>query len=223
MNCRYKAVLFDLDGTLLDTAPDLRGAANYVLGVYGLGPISDDEARARASDGMRALLLAGIPEKDLGKYNFAEMRALFLLYYRDHIADLTRLFPGTAALIAGLSARGVPWGVVTSKPDALARRVLGKFPELAGAGVIVGGDALPRAKPDPEPLLHACAALGVPPARCVYVGDHVRDVEAGHNAGMPAVLALWGYLEDKSRPEVFGADFAARDFAGLAAILGIDL
>ena len=223
MSSNYEAVLFDLDGTLLDTALDLGKATNHVLSLYNRGPISDDTARMYASDGMRALLKSGIPEEEQAQYDFEKMRLEFLPYYREHIADRTCYFDGTAELINALKKNGIPYAVVTSKPDHLACRVLGKFKELSDIGVIVGCDTLPVSKPNPEPLLYACRKLNVEPKNCLYVGDHIRDIEAGHNADMKTALALWGYIRDKEHPEVFGADFVAKDFRELAGIIGISL
>lgn len=222
-NSKYEAVLFDLDGTLLDTALDLGKATSHVLSLYGLPPISDETARTHASDGMRALLRSGIPESEHHKYDFEAMRLQFLPYYHEHIADRTRYFDGTAELITALKRHGIPYAVVTSKPDRLACRVLGKFPELADIGVIVGCDTLPVSKPNPEPLFYACRKLNVTPEKCLYVGDHIRDIEAGHNAGMKTALALWGYIKDKSNPQAFGADYIAEDFKQLAQIIGVEI
>lgn len=222
MNSKYEAVLFDLDGTLLDTALDLGNATNYVLSLYGQGPISDETARNHASDGMRALLKSGIPESEHGSYDFETMRLQFLPYYHEHIADRTAYFDGTEEFIRKLKKNGIPYAVVTSKPDHLACKVLGKFSELADIKVIVGCDTLPVSKPNPEPLFYACRKLNVNPQNCLYVGDHIRDIEAGRNAGMKTALALWGYIRDKSHPEVFGADFVARDFKDLASIIGLE-
>jgi phosphoglycolate phosphatase len=221
MTAKYEAVLFDLDGTLLDTALDLGKATNYVLGQHGVGPISDDTARAFASDGMRALLKSGIPESEHDRYDFEAMRKEFLPYYYDHIADRTVYFPETDRLINALKREHIPYAVVTSKPDHLARKVLSKFAELADIEVIVGCDTLPVSKPDPEPLFYACRQLKVNPAKCLYVGDHIRDIEAGHNAGMDTVLALWGYIRDKSSVGHFGAEYVAGDNRELAEIIGV--
>lgn len=225
-SCPYEAVLFDLDGTLLDTALDLGLATNHVLAKYGCPTsIDDNTARAFASDGMRALMRAGVAPEEQYKYDFEGMREDFLAFYYSHINVRTRFFPKMAELIRVLKAERIPFGIVTSKPHALAVELLSKFPELADLKIIVGCDLIPQSKPDPEPILYACRELKVDPLKCVYVGDHQRDIEAGHNAHMPAILAAWGYIKDKS-PEAlkaFGADFIAEDALALANILGLRL
>lgn len=220
---KFQAILFDLDGTLLDTALDLGLATNYVLAKYGQGPISDDTARDYASDGMRALMKSGIPKEKWSEYDFDAMRNDFLPYYHEHIADRTNYFKDMDKFISSLQSLNIPIAVVTSKPDHLAKKVLKKFKELSLIDVVIGCDTLPVSKPDPAPLIYACDKLGVNPAKCIYIGDHIRDIEAGHNANMPTVLAAWGYIKKGTDLKSFNADYIANDVYDLANIIGISI
>ncbi len=222
MTCKYAAVLFDLDGTLLDTALDLCATTNYVLQVYhSTSHIDDWIARHVASDGVYALLKAAIPEEEHMFYDFEAMRATFLEYYHEHINDRTIYFGDMQSLLQELKRQQVKIAVVTSKPHHLAVKLLSRFEELANE-VIVGGDAVPYTKPDPRPLLYACEQLHVRAEDCIYVGDHIRDIEAAHNAHMPAVLALWGYLRDRFHIDHYHADFVAKCPYELGHILGVE-
>ncbi len=187
------AVLFDLDGTLADTAGDLANAVNRVRGDRGLPPVPVADVRPHASSGARGMLGAalGVTPDDPG---YGELRDAFLAHYANGLAETTRLFDGVDALLAALDARGVAWGIVTNK----ATRFTGPVTEALGLAirtrVIVSGDTTPHAKPHPAPLLHAAAQLGVDAARCVYVGDDLRDVQAGNAAGMATIVAAYGYI-----------------------------
>ena len=207
---RYSAVLFDLDGTLLDTAPDLGNAANHVINRHGIpGGISDQRSRELASDGMRALLL----EASRGTLTAAEIEKLkpeFLTFYEEHIADRTMIFPEIPALLTALSESSIPAGVITNKPHGLALIILKKFRETSGISAIIGSRPDIRSKPHPDALLLAARTLNAVPETAIYVGDHPRDMEAAKNAGMTAVLAGWGYIPKSTSPESFGADFIAR-------------
>ena len=207
---RYSAILFDLDGTLLDTAPDLGNAASHVIRARGIsGGISDEKSRELASDGMRALLL----EASRGTLSASEIETLkpeFLAFYEQHIADRTMIFPGIPELMTALSESGIPAGVITNKPHNLALVILKKFRETSEIPAVIGSRPDIRSKPCPDALLLAARELNADPARAVYVGDHIRDMEAARNAGMTAVLAGWGYLPKSASRESFGADFVAR-------------
>jgi phosphoglycolate phosphatase len=188
-------VLFDLDGTLADTAGDLAGAVNRMREDRGLAPLAVDALRPHASSGARGLLGAGMgvaPDHDA----YRELRDEFLANYAAGLARTTRLFDGIDGVLDALDARGMRWGVVTNKAERFTRPVLSALGIDARAAVIVSGDTTPHAKPHPAPLLHAAAALGVAPKRCVYIGDDLRDVEAGNAAGMATIVAAYGYLGD---------------------------
>lgn len=203
------AVLFDLDGTLADTAGDLAEAVNRVRKDRGLVPVPVATVRRYASAGARGLLFAGMgvtPEDA----EFAALRDAFLLHYEACLAETTRLFAGVTKLLDTLEARGLAWGIVTNKAVRFTNPVVTALKLHSRARTIVSGDTTPHPKPHPEPLLHAARALEVPPARCVYVGDDLRDVQAGIAAGMPTLVARWGYLGNgephQSWPATGGAD-----------------
>ncbi|MEP7330147.1 MAG: phosphoglycolate phosphatase [Betaproteobacteria bacterium] len=187
------AVLFDLDGTLADSADDLAGALNSVRADAGLPPVPLDAVRAHASSGARGMLQAGMGiTPDHPRYN--ALREAFLDHYAANLAVNTRLFDGVDALLTHLTAHGFRWGIVTNKHTRFTVPVTAALALTGRAGVIVSGDTTPHAKPHPAPLLHAAAALQVAPAACVYVGDDLRDIEAGIAAGMPTLAAAYGYV-----------------------------
>lgn len=208
-----RAVLFDLDGTLVDSAPDLCNAVNRVLADLGRPPVALSRLRQVVSKGGRAMLSVALPDLD------AEARearlAPFLAYYGAALANDSVAFDGVAELLAALDARGIAWGIVTNKPEHLARGVVEGFGWTHRCHVLVGGDTLPKRKPDPAPLLFACRQLGIAPGEAIYVGDDQRDVEAARAAGMPSVAALWGYREPHEDPLQWGADHAFDLASGL--------
>jgi len=187
------AALFDLDGTLADTAPDLGLALNALRSRAGLAELSLESIRPQASNGVRGLLGLGfgIGPEDAA---FAELREAFLDIYMANLCNRTRLFDGMAELLAEIGKRGIPWGIVTNKPMRFTLPLV----EALGlnAGVIVGGDSCKHQKPHPEPLLHAAGKLGVLPSGCVYLGDDRRDTQASLAAGMTSIVANYGYLGD---------------------------
>ncbi|MHB1098529.1 MAG: HAD-IA family hydrolase [Burkholderiales bacterium] len=187
------AVLFDLDGTLADTAPDLGLALNALRIKAGLPELSLESIRPQASNGVRGLLGLGFgiaPEDDA----FAGLREAFLDIYMANLCNRTRLFDGMAELLDEIGKRGIPWGIVTNKP---MRFTLPLVDALGlDAGVIVGGDSCKHQKPHPEPLLYAARKLSVSPNECLYLGDDRRDTQASLAAGMTSVVANYGYLGD---------------------------
>ncbi|ODS64894.1 MAG: phosphoglycolate phosphatase [Arenimonas sp. SCN 70-307] len=201
------AVLFDLDGTLVDSAPDLARAANRVLADHGRPPVDYARLRAVVSKGGRAMLAVSFPDFDEAARE--ALLPVFLRYYGEGLADESVIFDGVDSLLAALDARGVRWGIVTNKPEGLARGVVEGFGWRTRCAVLVGGDTLATRKPDPGTLLHACAQLGIAPGDALYVGDDLRDIEAARAAGMPSVAALWGYREDGDDPHRWGADRVA--------------
>ncbi|MFO1282324.1 MAG: HAD-IA family hydrolase [Burkholderiales bacterium] len=199
------AVLFDLDGTLADTAGDLAQALNRVLADRGLDPLPLEQLRRHASAGARGLLGAGLglgPE-DAG---FADARDAFLRHYEAGLTRTTRLFDDVERVLAAIEDRGLSWGIVTNKAERYTGPVVLALGLAHRAGTIVCGDTTPHAKPHPAPLLHAASALRLPPSRCVYVGDDRRDVEAGNAAGMPTLVAGWGYLGNGGPPDDWPAN-----------------
>jgi phosphoglycolate phosphatase len=199
-----RAVLFDLDGTLLDTAPDLCAAANAIRADLALAPISIDAFRPVVSRGSRAMLSVALPQLDAAARE--GWVAPFLQRYASAIATQSGLFDGMSDVLAAIEADGACWGVVTNKPETLARALMRALKLEARCAVLVGGDTLPQRKPDPQPLWFACDQLGVDPRAAVYVGDDQRDIDAAHAAGMRALAAAWGYRDGESLIESWGAD-----------------
>jgi len=199
-------VLFDLDGTLVDSAPDLLAAANRVLADAGRAPLDLPTFRPVVSKGARAMLTLAFPDDDTSQ---REQRISALIaYYAGAIARHTRPFDGIESLLARIEDAGKHWGIVTNKSTALAREVVMAMGWSERCGALVGGDTLPVSKPDPAPLLHACAQLRIDPACCVYIGDDQRDIQAALAAGMPSAVALWGYRGTHEDPHAWGADVA---------------
>ncbi|MFC7004292.1 HAD-IA family hydrolase [Pseudobowmanella zhangzhouensis] len=187
-----KAVLFDLDGTLLDTARDLGAALNNMLARRGREPVSYAQYRQIGSDGANGMLALGFPE--LSSTERLALREEFLLEYRQQSHDQSVVFDGVAPLLSWLSEHNILWGIVTNKPEAITRELLPGYPEFNQSAVMVGGDTLSERKPHPAPLFYACEQINVVPQHCWYVGDAERDIIAGNQAGMQTVLAAWGYL-----------------------------
>jgi phosphoglycolate phosphatase len=205
-----RTVLFDLDGTLADTAPDLAHALNLLRAERALDPLDYALIRAEASHGSLALIRLGF-ERGPGDPGFDELRRRFLDIYAEHLCEHTRLFPGTAELLNELDARGLTWGIVTNKPAFLTDPLVDRLGLSGRAACVVSGDTTTNRKPHPEPMLHACRLAGREPAQCLYVGDAERDIEAGRQAGMPTAVALFGYIRDYEDPAGWGADAAIRE------------
>ncbi len=200
-----RAVLFDLDGTLADTAPDLAAALNRLLAERGRDAVPIERARPLTSSGARGMLRAGfgIDPQDA---DYETLKARFLELYAANVCGETRLFDGIGDLLGALERRSLPWGVVTNKAERFTFPLLEALALAARTGCVVGGDTTGQAKPHPEPLLHAARVLGVPPADCLYVGDDLRDIQAARAAGMRALAAAYGYLGEAGDPSAWGAD-----------------
>ena len=199
-------VLFDLDGTLLDSAPDFVATIDVLRAQRGDQPIAAGLLRPHVSRGARAMLAAAFPQLD--EVAREALVSPFLAIYREQLARHGAPFDGVEALLAAIEASGSRWGIVTNKPEALARALLPLLGWEARCAVLVGGDTLPQRKPDPLPLLHAAQELGVASRDCAYVGDDERDIIAARAAGMPSVAALWGYRLDDDDPVTWRADVA---------------
>ncbi|MEN9543591.1 MAG: phosphoglycolate phosphatase [Pseudomonadota bacterium] len=199
-----EAVLFDLDGTLADTAPDLGGALNRLRLRRGLAALPLEALRPVASAGARGLLAVGLgtTPQDPG---YEALRDEFLAEYEAALDRDSCLFAGTRALLDAIVARGLRWGVVTNKAMRFAAPVVRSL-DLGDAAVLIAGDSTAHPKPHPAPLLAACVLLGLRPAQCIYVGDDLRDVQAAHAAGMAAVAAGWGYLGEDGDAGRWGAE-----------------
>lgn len=199
------AVLFDLDGTLADTAADLGGALNRLRTEQGLEAMPLEVLRPYASHGVRGLLGAGLGLKPTDEA-YAGYAQRFLAYYAAALCVDTALYPGIAELIGQLEAHRLRWGVVTNKTSRFTLPLLAALGVARRAACVVSGDSAPRPKPHPAPLLMAADLVQTAPGRCIYVGDDLRDVEAGRAAGMPTVVAAYGYLGNDKPVEEWGAD-----------------
>ena len=215
----WQGVLFDLDGTLLDTAVDMAGALNDLRIEEGLSPLPFATIRPHASHGSTAMVQIGFGLPPGAA--FEAMRQRFLDRYAARIALETRLFPGGEALLLALEVAGLKWGVVTNKPAYLTDPLMAALELTPRAACIVSGDTLPQRKPHPAPLLHGAAQAGLDPAACVYVGDAERDVQAALAAGMTALVAHFGYLADTDRPDTWGAHGSVHSMADIATWLGL--
>lgn len=202
-----EVVLFDLDGTLVDSAADLLAAMNRLRADEDLPPLPMNGFRQVVSRGGKAMLAVAYPERDEVARDALLPR--FLAYYAEAAAVHSTPFEGVEPMLRAIEANGSRWGIVTNKPLHLARLVVAGMGWDGRCAVLVGGDSLPVKKPDPAPLLHACLALDIAPEHCVYVGDDERDIVAARGAGMKSVAALWGYRSDGDDPLVWRPDAAA--------------
>lgn len=188
-----KAVLFDLDGTFADTAPDLAAALNHTRASHNLPPLPLDVIRPQASHGSCGLLKLGFgiePEQP----GYDALRDIFLEYYERHICIHTRLFAGMAELVAILEQRGIKWGIVTNKPHRFTLPLMQALGMASRATCLISGDTCAHAKPHPEPMLKACELMNIAPAQCIYLGDDLRDMQAANAANMPGIIASYGYV-----------------------------
>lgn len=217
---RIRSVLFDLDGTLADTAPDLAFALNETLARYGRSPLAPELIRPQVSHGGTALIRLGFGLGP-GHPGFEERRDHLLRTYRANLHRTTRLFPNMETLLQRLDGHAIGWGVVTNKPSWLTEPLIAAMGLSQRAACVVCGDTLERRKPDPEPILHACERAGVRPDQCVYVGDAERDILAGRRAGTRTLIAAFGYLGESDRPDDWGADGAVADPLEILDWLGI--
>ncbi len=200
-----EAVLFDLDGTLIDSAPELGAAADRMRVARGMPSLPLTAYRSMAGAGARGMLgiAFGLTPQDAG---FDELREEFFRNYEACMLDGSHAFEGVPMLVAELVRRGLPWGVVTNKASRFTLPITRAMPLFASAGAIVCGDTTPHAKPHPAPLLEAARQLGVAPQRCIYVGDDQRDIVAGRAAGMRTVAVAYGYLGAEADHTLWGAD-----------------
>ena len=212
------AVLFDLDGTLVDSALDLGGAGNDLRERRGLPPLPLEVFRPLTGTGARGMLrvaLGTTPEDA----DFEALKDEYLAIYATRLTRLTRVFDAMAPVLDALDTAALPWGIVTNKHSRFAEPVVAGTGLATRSRVLVCGDTTARAKPFPDPLLEAARRLAVDPAHCLYVGDDLRDIQAGRAAGMGTVAAAWGYLGDGEPIEAWGADHLARTPAGLLEAL----
>ncbi len=195
-----KAILFDLDGTFADTAPDLAAALNHTRATRNLPPLPLEVLRPQASHGSRGLLKVGFDiEPEATDFNV--LRDIFLDYYARNICIHTKLFAGTADLIDALEQRNIKWGIVTNKPHRFTLPLMQALGYADRAACLISGDTCTQAKPHPEPLLKACQIIGINPAQCLYLGDDPRDMQAANAAGMRGIIANYGYVSDDASVE----------------------
>lgn len=204
-NHALRTILFDLDGTLADTAPDLAFALNAVLQEQNRMPLPFEAIRPVVSHGATALIRLGF-QIEPNDATFEPLRLRLLDIYRKHLTRHTRLFPGIEELLGAIEQRGMNWGVVTNKPAWLTDPLLEQIGLTARAACVVSGDTVAERKPHPAPMLHACHLAGSAAHECVYVGDAARDIEAGKRAGMKTLVALFGYIGADEQPDNWGAD-----------------
>jgi phosphoglycolate phosphatase len=200
---KIKTVLFDLDGTLADTAPDLAAALNHVLKNHNCDPLPYETIRPIVSHGGMALITLGFGKEHP---EFDVLYKELLQHYRVNIANETTLFSGMNDLLLELDKMNISWGVVTNKPAWLTEPLMDALNLSSRAVAIVSGDTLEQRKPHPAPLLHACEQAGSKASECIYVGDAERDIEAGNRAGMFTIVALFGYISKDEAPENWGAN-----------------
>ncbi len=204
-NARVQAVLFDLDGTLADTSPDMTDALNILFQRYNKPTLDYQSVRPHTSRGSVAMIQLGFDEP-LEEQHSMQLRDEFLEIYAENLCKQTKLFPGIYELLDSLDEFEIPWGIVTNKPGALAEPLVQELGIAFRAVCMVSGDSLSRRKPDPDQLYHAANMLGVSEQNTVYMGDDPRDVQAGKAAGMQTAVAAYGYIQDNQNPENWGSD-----------------
>lgn len=214
----FEAVLFDLDGTLADTAPDLGGALNRLRSEAGLAPLPLSLLRPYASQGVRGLLRVGFGIAP-GDTDYERLSTRFLEFYAAAICVETRLFGGIPDLLTTLEAAGIAWGIVTNKRERYTHPLIAALGLEGRAACVVSGDTTAEAKPSPLPILYACERLDCSPARTLYVGDDRRDIEAGRAAGTRTAAASYGYLGDGGAVSDWRPDFVADHPDDLARII----
>ena len=217
---RAAGVLFDLDGTFADTAPDLADALNHTLERHGRTPLPYERIRPIVSHGGAALIRLGFgltPEDA----DFDHFKQDLLDHYEHNLCARTRLFDGMDQVLASLEASGIAWGIVTNKPAWLTDPLMSALGLDRRAASIVSGDTCANRKPHPEPILCACRDMGVEPARSIYVGDAERDIAAGRAAGTATIAALYGYLLEDDNPDAWNADARIDAPADLLGLLGL--
>jgi N-acetyl-D-muramate 6-phosphate phosphatase len=202
---KITAILFDLDGTLLDTAPDLANALNHILIAKKIEPLPVTAIRSVISEGAAGLLKLGL-NISTHDSEYSQTHEQLIDYYSQHICHQTQLFPGVTTLLHYLEKNNIPWGIVTNKSTSLTSQLINSFPLLKKAKCIIAGDTLEYNKPHPKPLLHASECMQQAPENCLYVGDAQRDIKSAKAAGMLSAVALYGYINKKTNPKRWEAN-----------------
>jgi phosphoglycolate phosphatase len=213
----YNAVLFDLDGTLVDTAPDMVAVLQHLQHQHGVEPAPYELARANVSNGAIGLLTIGFPEIEIEFGD--ELHQEYLERYAEMICEESRVFDSLAELLNDLENLRCPWGVVTNKPEQLTNPLLAALSLADRSACIISGDTLSVRKPDPAPLLLACDLIGVDPEASIYIGDAERDIQAGRRAGMATIAAGYGYITADDDPREWDADVIATTTEELSQIV----
>jgi 2-phosphoglycolate phosphatase len=200
LNKNIKAVLFDLDGTLLDTAVDIASAINAVLTSLNRDKLTNAQVRSYAGKGAKGLLQLGL-QLEADNPDFEKRSQEFLNHYEKYMLETTQLFAGMEQVLAWLEEKKIPWGIVTNKPHRFTVKILEGLLLTHRAACVVSGDSLKNSKPHPEPILHACKLLNVDPSNVLYVGDAEIDIIASHAAGVTSLAALYGYITEDDNPQ----------------------
>jgi phosphoglycolate phosphatase len=213
----FDLVLFDLDGTLVDTAPDMVETLQEMQTDHGYDPVAYDLGRSNVSNGAMGLLRIGFP--DIGEEGRTILLGEYIERYADRVCELSTVFAGLEALLDNLDEAGCLWGVVTNKPERLTKPLLDELGLADRSACTISGDTLPVRKPEPGPILLGCDIAGVDAYRAIYVGDAARDIEAGLRAGAGTVAAAYGYITEDDDPREWGADIIAVDTQELTQIV----
>ena len=217
----FQAILFDLDGTLLDTAYDIMDACNHTLIKFGFNPVAEDILRTKVTAGMREMLKLGIPEHLRSSVDIeGAMRNEFAAYYTSHICDRTQEFNGVDSLFEKLQQNGIKTAVITNKYEKMAHKVLSSFTFSNKLSLVLGCDSTKHSKPHPEPLLKALEKIQTPPSQSLYVGDHLNDILAAKNAGCKSCAALWGYGQNEcGDASTWNSDYKADNIEDLSKLI----
>jgi phosphoglycolate phosphatase len=214
----FKALLLDLDGTLVNTAPDMVGSLNRLLERHGRSPVDIAQASKLVSNGARALVGHGFGTEIDGAQTSALIQE-FLDIYQQQVCNDSYLYAGMPETLELCEAHQVKWGIITNKPLHLAKQLIEGLGLLERCAILLGGDSLPVKKPDPVPLLHSSMVLNLAPSQCIYVGDHERDIRAGNAAGMDTAAALWGYIANNDDPNNWNARYLVSKPEGLMSLV----
>lgn len=214
----FKGLLFDLDGTLLDTAPDFITALNLQLARHNRPPLPDSAIRTSVTNGSVGLIQSAF-NIDPENIQFETLREEFLELYFANLADRTALFEGLQLVLDECHSRHIPWGVVTNKPWRYTESAMTQLGLMEAAATVICPDHVKQTKPHPEPILLACDEISLAPGDCIYVGDHIRDIQAGRSAGTRNIAAAWGYIEEHEDIDNWQADWIVQQSGHLHSLL----